>query len=122
MLRELSHVRQIKGGHPRRWFQSSDEDLIVWYAGDESIYGFQLCYNRKHDEKALTWIRGRGFSHNRVDAGARLGLKYARAPILVADGRFDVGAMTRRFLEISVSLPVEVREFVLTKLAEHPDG
>lgn len=121
MLRELSDVRQIEGGRPRRWFQSGDEDLIVWYAEDGSIYGFQLCYDRQGRERALTWTPG-GFSHNRIDAGERRGFRYKRTPLLVADGRFDASAMTRRFLEISAALPPEIREFVSGKLAEHPRG
>ena len=121
MLRELSDVRQIKGGHPRRWFQSDDEDLVIWYDCDGSIYGFQLCYNRTGIEKALTWMRDRGFSHDKVDAGTRSGLNYGRTPILVADGTFDAPAMKRRFEAISVSLPEEVRALVLTRLNEYPD-
>ena len=89
MLRELSHVRQISGGRPRRWFQSHDEDLIVWYAENGSIYGFQFCYGRNRKERALTWTAEQGFSHNKIDAGDRDGMRYAGTPILVADGIFD---------------------------------
>ena len=122
MLREISRVRQIKWGRRRRWFQSDDEDLFVWYRPNGSIFGFQLCYGRQRDEKALTWMPKRGFSHNRVDAGERGGLEYARSPILVVDGTFDPSAMNRRFLEISTSLPPEVRQFVLGKLTKYPHG
>jgi hypothetical protein len=122
MLRELSDVRQIEGGRPRRWFQSSDEDLIVWYAEDGTIYGFQLCYDRHEHERALTWMRGRGYSHNRIDTGERRAFRHKRSPVLVADGRFDASAMTRRFLQISAALPPEITEFVSGKLAEYPHG
>jgi hypothetical protein len=121
MLRELSDVRQIEGSRRRRWFQSSNEDLIVWYAEDDSIYGFQLCYDRHDDERALTWMRGQGFSHNRIDAGEGSALRYKRSPVLVADGRFDAHAMMRRFMEISAALPQEIGEFVSGKLAEYPN-
>jgi hypothetical protein len=121
MLSELSDVRQIEGGRPRRWFQSGDEDLIVWYAEDGAIYGFQLCYDRQGDEKALTWTP-EGYSHNRIDPGERRGFRIKGTPLLVADGRFDASAMTPRFLEISAALPPEIKEFVLGKLAEYPDG
>jgi len=47
MLTESANVRQFKGEPRRRWFQSQTEDLIVWYADDGSILGFQLCYDRK---------------------------------------------------------------------------
>lgn len=122
VLRELSDVRQIEAGRPRRWFQSSDEDLIVWYAEDGAIYGFQLCYDRRDDERALTWMRERGYSHNRIDAGEHRAFRHKRSPVLVADGRFDAPAMQRRFLEISAGLPPEIREFIAGKLAEYPHG
>ncbi|HYC44003.1 MAG TPA: hypothetical protein VED01_00835 [Burkholderiales bacterium] len=120
VLRELAHVRQIKGGRRRRWFQSHDEDLIVWYADDGSLYGFQLCYGRNRTERALTWTVERGFSHNKVDAGDRRGIKYARTPILVPDGTFDARAMAQRFAEVSISVPSEVRDFVLSKIRDYP--
>ncbi|MFL6581577.1 MAG: hypothetical protein ACJ8G2_12610 [Burkholderiales bacterium] len=120
MLRELSHVRQISGGRPRRWFQSHDEDLIVWYAENGSIYGFQFCYGRNRKERALTWTAEQGFSHNKIDAGDRDGMRYAGTPILVADGIFDADIMVRRFAEISSSVPVEIRQFVLNKVREYP--
>jgi hypothetical protein len=119
MLRELSDVRQIEGGRRRRWFQSDDEDLIVWYAQDDAIDGFQLCYDRHSHERALTWMRGQGFSHNRIDAGEGSALRYKRSPVLTADGRFDADAMIRRFTEISAALPPEVSEFVSGKLAAY---
>jgi hypothetical protein len=122
MLREIPHVRQITGGRRRRWFQSDDEDLFVWYRPNGSIFGFQLSCGRHRDERALTWMPKRGFSHNRVDAGERDGLRYARSPMLVADGAFDASAMLRRFLLISTSLPPEIRRFVLDRLAKYPTG
>jgi len=119
MLRELSDVRQIDGGRQRRWFQSDDEDLIVWYAEGGAIEGFQLCYDRHDHERALTWMRGQGFSHNCIDAGEGSALRYKRSPVLTADGRFDADAMIRRFTEISAALPPEVSEFVSGKLAAY---
>lgn len=118
MLREVARVRQIPGDRRRRWFQSHDEDLIVWYAEDNAIYGFQLCYDLKRNERALTWTCERGFSHNRVDTGERDGMKYARTPILVPDGVFDARAMLSRFGKISITLPAEIRQFVLDKVQE----
>lgn len=122
MLRELSGVRQDKGGRLRRWFQSRDEDLIVWCDKDGSMYGFQLCYDRRRHERALTWTRNHGFSHNRVDAGEGRSFRHKGSPLLVADGRFDATAMSRRFLEISTDVPREITEFVCAKLAEYANG
>ena len=90
MLTELTHVSQRQGEPKRRWFQSPDEDLIVWYAQDGSILGFQLCYDIRRGERALTWLSGRGYSHERVDDGEVVGLGHKRTPVLVPDGAFAV--------------------------------
>lgn len=122
MLKEVSDVRQVEGGRPRRWFQSGDEDLIVWYGEDGSIYGFQLCYDRKKDERALTWMQGKGYSHNRIDSGEDHAMRYKGSPLLVADGKFDASEIAGRFLEVSGDLPPEMRDFVLAKIAVYrPD-
>ncbi|MCI3951571.1 MAG: hypothetical protein K0R53_1068, partial [Burkholderiales bacterium] len=119
MLRELADIRQTEGRRPRRWFQSNAEDLIVWYAEDGTPAGFQLCYDRGQDERALTWTQQRGYTHHRIDAGEGSALRYKQTPVLVADGTFDATAMSRRFLRVSAGLPREIREFVLVKLAEY---
>ena len=118
MFREFSNVNQRKGERRRRWFQSEKEDLIVWYADDGSLFGFQLCYDRQHKERALTWLPPHGFSHNRIDDGEGEGIGYKRTPVLVADGLFDAAAMSRRFRELSDSLPGEIATFVLNKLKQ----
>jgi hypothetical protein len=119
MLREISDVGQPEGGRTRRWFQSDDEDLIVWYAADGAIYGFQLCYDRNGHERALTWTPEHGYSHNRIDAGEDRSFRYKGSPVLVADGRFDAALTMQRFLQISSAMPVEIRDFVSGKLIEY---
>ena len=121
MLVEYSGVQQIQGQRRRRWFSSEDEDLIVWYADDGSIFGFQLCYDLQRHERALTWLPHKGFSHNRIDDREGVGLAHKRAPVLVPDGVFDVAAVSHRFLEISAGLPNDVHEFVSGKLQEYTE-
>jgi hypothetical protein len=121
MLTEYSGVRQIPGHRPRRWFHSEDEDLIVWYANDGSIFGFQLCYDKQKSERALTWLPQSGFSHSRVDDGEGPALTYKRTPVLVADGVLDASAVSSRFLRISKALPRDVFEFVAGKLREYAE-
>ena len=121
MLAEYSNVKRSPGERPRRWFHSSDEDLIVWYADDGSIFGFQLCYDRRNSERALTWLPQSGFSHDRVDDGEGPGLVYKRTPVLVPDGAFDASAMLPRFIKISGSLPQDVIDFVSGKLREYAE-
>jgi hypothetical protein len=97
-------------------------DLIVWYADDGSIYGFQLCYDLQRYERALTWLPQNGFSHNRVDDGEDVVMGHKRAPVLVADGVFDVAKVSRRFHQDAERVPNDVREFVSGKLREYAEG
>lgn len=121
VLKELANVRQVPGEPRRRWFQSAQEDLIVWYANDDSILGFQLCYDRHRQERAFTWRRGRGFIHERVDDGEEEGLTYKRMPMLMPDGKFDALATLELFEAGAAELPTEVREFVRAKLREYDE-
>jgi hypothetical protein len=117
-LAELADVQQDPRGPRRRWFRSSNEDLIVWY-GDDSIVGFQLCYDRKQTERALTWMKGKGYVHERVDDGEAVGLAHKRAPILIADGVFDNNTILERFLAIADVVPRDIVDFVAAKLKEY---
>ena len=87
MLSEINDVKQIENEGYRRWFSDNYFDLIIWY-GDEKIIGFQLCYDKQGSERSLTWIKNRGFSHNKIDDGEKPG-HTKMTPILVADGVFD---------------------------------
>ena len=120
MLTEFPNVRQ-RGDEPRRrWFQSDDEDLIVWFGADDRIVGFQLCYDRARGERALAWDELNGYSHLRVDDGEAIGKPRKRSPILLPDGAFDAPAMLERFAAIAAGLPREVAAFVQHKIEEYP--
>lgn len=121
-LREIQNVRQIPGEHRRRWFQSSSDELIVWYAADGSIQGFQLCYDRETRERALTWKLGRGYLHQNVDDGEAVGFAHKRSPILLPDGRFDARRVLERFTAAASEIPGDIVTFVAGKLTEHPIG
>ena len=119
MFTELPNVRPT-GDHRRRWFRSANEELIVWLAHDDSIFGFQLCYDRHVGEKALTWRRDAGFAHERIDDGESTGMGHKQSPVLVADGVFDAPRVLSRFLAISGSVPHGIVEFVAERLRSYP--
>ncbi len=69
-LTENKTVRQRPEEGFRRWFLNEYFDLIVWYESrGGQMTGFQLCYDRHHDERAFTWERGKQSSHF-VSSGA----------------------------------------------------
>lgn len=117
MLHEIKKVRQIPGEPKRRWFNSADMDLIVWQRGDGQPCGFQLCYDKGHAERALTWRDGIGFEHRAVDDGeASGGGRMKASPILVPDGAFQEAQVLRLFLENAGKLPEAITAFVADKI------
>ncbi|MBU2573178.1 MAG: hypothetical protein KKH28_03780 [Elusimicrobia bacterium] len=118
MLRENTNVRQIAGDPPRRWFSDDFFDLIVWFAPDGAIHGFQLCYDREFKPRALTWLRDSGYTHDGIDDGDYPLGGHKAAPILVQDGAFDSNDIGARFAAAAGELPVDIREPVLAKIRE----
>ncbi len=121
---EMLHDAPIRlkvGDLPRRWIADDFFDLIVWYDGDQRVHGFQLCYDKEGHERALTWIRRKGFQHSRVDSGDNLPTEN-RAPVLISGGAFPSALVIAEFRRRSVTLSPELRRFVLSKLAEYNAG
>lgn len=114
-LREITHLRG-DASPGRRWFASHDLDLIVWTQPGGRIGGFQLCYDKLREEKALTWREGRGFLHNRVDTGEDSEGGHKGTPVLEAAVPVDAEALLERFRVAAPPLPMTVRTFVEEKL------
>jgi hypothetical protein len=120
-MRELVKVRQIPGESKRRWFSSSDFDLIVWLADDASFKGFELCYRTGPCERAIVWTRAAGYRHMNVDDGEGRAGAHKATPIMGIDGRFDARSVHAAFAAESATLPQEVASFVLSTLRAHPN-
>jgi hypothetical protein len=111
-------IRGVRGDYDRQWIADEYFDLIVWYKAGGEIHGFQLCYDKPHWERSLTWISGRGFVHMEVDSGEQD--PYAnQSPILVPDGSFPSEVVIREFKRRGAALPPEIRELVLGKISEY---
>jgi hypothetical protein len=119
MLSEIRNPRQVQGEGRRRWFMDDYFDLIVWYAEDGSLVGFQLCYDKKVRERALTWTRDHGYQHNRIDAGEVPG-HVKMSPVIVADGEFGRDEVARRFREASVEMEPDVARLVYETVKSYP--
>jgi hypothetical protein len=120
MLHEVEKVRQVPGEGPRRWFADQFFDLIVWYKKDGSVLGFQLCYDKNVKERALTWRRGIGFSHEKVDDGEGQAGRMKSTPVLVPDGLFDVSAITAKFTKESAEIDPKIAGLVIQTLGSYP--
>ncbi len=121
MLREFTGVRQIPNDGYRRWFTDEEFDLFIWYedSSQDEIVGFQLCYNKRGEQKALTWYRDKGYLHTAIDDGEASPLKN-RTPILVADGMFPKDRVIELFRKAARNMEHELFELVETKLVDYP--
>ena len=119
MMQEHPDVRQIEGDPRRRWFSDDFFDLIVWFAPDGSMHGFQLCYDRDFKPRALTWLKGHGYTHDGIDDGDAPGGMNKSSPILVADGLFDKEDIAAKFETSAAELPDDIRGPVREKIREY---
>ena len=120
MLSEIRNPRQIEGEGRRRWFTDEYFDLIVWHDESGELAGFQLCYDKPREERALSWRAGRGYSHERVDDGEIPG-RAKMSPVLVPDGIFARDDVAARFLEASADIDRDIRTFVYDRLQQFPE-
>jgi len=120
MLRELRHVRQIAEESFRRCFSGPNMDLTVWVDADGGITGFELCYDKENAERAVRWIKGNGFDHQRVDDGEQRPWDNL-TPILVPDGVFPVKKISRLFQQNSREMDQSFAKFIYRKLLEYPE-
>ena len=121
-LIELKGVQQIVDQRRRRWFSSTDMDLIVYYEEDDSIAGFELYYDKNVREHVFIWGADSGFDHLAVDDGEQKPvLNYKETPILIPDGQVDPNRIRRLFERSREHLPAELATLVQKKLAQYPD-
>ena len=118
MLREIQGVRQDKSGLTRRWYQDEFFDLYTWQAANGELVGFQLCYDVNGRERALSWQRQRGFSHNGIDSSIGSSMHPA-TPILAAGGRFPHRWVRTHFNQHAVTLDARTRRFIQDKMREY---
>ena len=118
MLREIPGVRQDKPGLKRRWYQDEFFDLYTWHAPDGVLAGFQLCYDVRGRERALSWHRQHGFSHNKIDNGDG-GPLTNMTPILTGEGRFPHRLVRERFVRHAIPLDDSTRNFIIDKMREY---
>ena len=116
MLREVKAREESAEGN-RRWFADDYFELIVWLDERSTVASFQLCYDRRRWQRALTWTKANGLRHDSVDDGESSALKN-QTPLYREGGEFDRADVLRRFQIASVYLPGTIAEFVEAKIAE----
>jgi hypothetical protein len=119
MLKEIKNVRQIEGEPERRWFESGYFDLLVWQDKSGNIVGFQLCYDKQQNQRAITWNIKTQYTHDRVDDGENASVGYKATSILQTDCKFDKETIAAFFQEQSGDIDREVAEFIYQKIMEY---
>lgn len=121
-FRELSGVRQYADEPKRRWFVAPTMDLIVWVDEFDRPFKFQLCYEVRVTEYALTWETGRGFNHALVDGGEGNPVMN-RTPILRNNNApFDKAYLLGLFQVSNANLPTSIGSLVSEALELFPSS
>ena len=114
-FRERIPVLQKRDDPFRRWFESDDMDLIVWYSESDMVIGFQICYHLE-GEHALTWKEKVGFTHDRIEGGDHG--HFNRSPILIANGPFPKDFVLATFEKRAQTLENELVLFIKERLLQ----
>jgi len=114
MLKEILGVLQDDPSSRRRWFHEDYFDLFVRETGGE-LTAFELCYGIGSDERALAWIRGRGYFHDGGMSGSDdfIGAQLAPGDALGAD------PIIARFENAADGLPDALRLALEARLREY---
>ena len=116
MLEEFPKVAQERGADgPRRWFSDDEMDLIVWFADDGVLKGFELCYDKSRRERAFEWRRGGTLRHYAVDGGESSPLRND-TPILLSGGKGDRGRVLNDFRARAAKLEAAIVDAVCAAL------
>jgi len=114
MLKEILGVLQDDPSSRRRWFHEDYFDLFVRETGGE-LTAFELCYGIGSDERALAWIRGRGYFHDGGISGSEdfIGARLTPGDALESD------PIIARFERAAGGLPDALRLALETRLREY---
>jgi len=120
MLHEITHLRQTNRSLKKRWFNSVDMDLFVWYH-DSAPVKFQLSYNKQNEERAISWDFHHGFQHYRIDSGESYPHQYKRTPIMFDFcNQENLPELARNFLAASENIDIAVADFIYARLMAYP--
>lgn len=121
-LCELSGVRQHADEAKRRWFFTRSMDLIVWVDEFDRPFKFQLCYEKRTTEYALTWEPEKGFDHAVVDSGPTNASKNVTPILRRSDDTFDREYLLGLFQVSNSNLPPSVGGLVSEALSLYPSS
>ena len=125
MLSEISHLRQTNRSLVKRWFTSRDMDLFVWFHNNwlhnSMPVRFQLSFNKRNKEQAISWDFQREFQLYRVDSGETTPDRYKKTPLLISlCDQQELAIIARNFLVASENIDISIADFIYARLLEYP--
>lgn len=118
MLTEIRNINQYDPDRQRRWFQNAFFDLYIWSSHAGELLGFQLCYEKDGDQRALRYSSESGYQHEGVDQPEDKPGRSMSA-IFVANGALDANALGARFAQDAIEIPARIRDFVVERLGNY---
>ena len=116
MLQEIILHRQDDPNRRKRWFQDNYFDLFTWQSPTDEIVAFQLCYDRKGNERVVSWDSRQGFEHSCIDDGEAVPHRNM-TPVFTScstlSAQSDVSTL---FTEASAKIDPAISAFVLQQL------
>ncbi|OVE76387.1 hypothetical protein BVX97_01230 [bacterium E08(2017)] len=117
---EVKHARQIEGEPTRRFFTNGQYDLLLWLEGKRLI-GYQLVLPSGHEQTAVTWRDGSGFSIYTVDNGEGRPARPKMTPVLTVRTTVDADSVLKLFKSVADYLPHGYANLIETTLSDLAD-
>jgi hypothetical protein len=93
---------------------------MVWCDSAKVPTGFQLAYDKPHNQRAVTWNAPAEYSHMAVDDGESRAFRYKGTPLLGAsETPLDATSLQLRFRAESAALPPDISALIIGKLEEY---
>ena len=130
MLYEITGLQQSHRSENKRWFSCRDMDLFIWFRCNLPVK-FQLAYNKRQNEKMISWDINHGFHFYRVDTGEDSPGHYKQTPMLIdykvsdcdftdGDGQNNMNQLAYHFLLACEHIDIDVADFIYTRLMTLP--
>lgn len=116
MLTEIVNLSDTSPGLKRRWFTDADIDLYVWYDRHNRLVEFQLCYDKRGEERVLAWDSETGLSHYHVNTGETRPDNIKQTALMLEDTIPDIGRVKAQFTQSGQTLEHNMFEFILVRL------
>lgn len=118
MMYEIKNAKNYDGEYRVKFFVDNYFDLTVWYDADDTVYSFQLTYDKYTYPRALTWKKSRGFLHEKIDDGENPG-RHKKTPVLMPDGYFRKDLIAEKFIHHSSDIDPAIGNFIYTKILSY---